>query len=484
MSPSPKLFEQVAEKIKIQIENGVFNPGQKVPSVRKVSRQLGVSVFTVVQAYWKLENQGFLQSLPKSGFYVPASRQLLPKESDREEISASLKISSDKSLNAKIQSMGLFITAITDPKNLFLSIGYPGLSVLSTKSLRQSLKTGILKAGDAGLTYNSRLGYLPLRKQLARHYFDRGLNLSPDQIVLTAGGSESLNICYRVAGRTGGIVAVESPMVALLPICLQYHGLKILEIPTSPREGMSLEVLKKSLKRYRVKACICMPNFHNPTGSTMPEENKKRLVEMLAERDVVLIENDAYGDLWFGEPQPKPAKAFDKTGNVYLCSSFSKSVAPGIRVGWIAGGKNVDPFAEARFMGNASTNSLMEAGMADFMERGEFNRHLRKVRAFCETNLKIYTQAVLKYFPEGTRISRPTGGLLFWVEFPEKVDASKLQKEALAKNILVLPGPFFTLIPRFKNCVSISFGHKWSPSMEKTLEFIGNLAKKQLADKK
>src|SRR5580692_5274539 len=149
MSPSPKLFEQVAEKIKIQIENGVFNPGQKVPSVRKVSRQLGVSVFTVVQAYWKLENQGFLQSLPKSGFYVPASRQLLPKESDREEISASLKISSDKSLNAKIQSMGLFITAITDPKNLFLSIGYPGLSVLSTKSLRQSLKTGILKAGDA-----------------------------------------------------------------------------------------------------------------------------------------------------------------------------------------------------------------------------------------------------------------------------------------------------------------------------------------------
>jgi DNA-binding transcriptional MocR family regulator len=479
-----KLYEKVAGQILEKIQQGVLPQGKKIPSIRILSRQLGVSLSTVIHAYQILGNRNVLVSRPQSGYYVNAQAPLFDQEPREEETSGVIKVASNKSLTAKIQSMGPFIAAMTNPKNLFLSIGYPGLSVLSTKSLRKSLKTGILKAGDAGLTYNSRLGYLPLRKQLARHYFDRGLNISPDQIVLTAGGSESLNICYRVAGGTAGIIAVESPMVALLPICLQYHGLKILEIPMSPREGMNLEALKKSLKRYRIKACISMPNFHNPTGSAMPEENKKRLVEMLAERGVVLIENDAYGDLWYGEQQAKPAKAFDKTGNVLLCSSFSKSVAPGIRVGWIVGGKNVDGLAEARFMGNASTNALMEAGMADFMERGEFNRHLRKVRNFCESNLKIYTQGVLKYFPEGTRVSCPTGGLLFWVEFPEKVDASKLQKEALAKNVLILPRPFFTLVPRFKNCVSISFGHQWSASMEKTLEFIGNLAKKQLVEKK
>jgi len=483
MSPAPKLYEQVAEKIKVQIENGVFNPGQKVPSVRVISRQLKVSVFTVIQAYWALENQGYLESLPKSGFYVPSSRQLLPKEPNGDRNANTPKLSSGKSLTAKIQSMGSFIAAMTNPKNLFLSIGYPGLAVLSTKSLRKSMKIGSLKIGDAGFSYNSSLGYLPLRKQLARHYFDRGLNVSPDQIIMTAGGSESLNICYRMAGGPGGIIAVESPMVALLPICLQYHGLKILEIPMSPRDGMNLDVLKKALRRHPVKACVTMPNFHNPTGSIMPDENKKRLLEILAERGVVLIENDVYGDLHFGDNPAKPAKAFDKTGNVVLCSSFSKSIAPGVRVGWILGGNYTERLASARFMGNASTNALMEAGMADFMERGEFKRHMRKVHAFCETNLKIYTQAVLKYFPEGTRVSRPTGGLLFWVEFPEKIDASKVHKEVLANNILILPGHAFSLTPQFKNCVSISFGHKWSEKMEKVLELIGDLAKKQLSEK-
>ena len=477
-----KLYEKVAGQILEKIQQGVMPLGKKVPSVRVLSRQLGVSLTTVLHAYQILENQNVLKSRPQSGYYVNAQLPFFHPE-PREEEPGVLKVASGKSLTAKIQSLGSFVSAMTNPKNLFLSIGFPGLSVLSTKNLRKSMKNGALKIGDQGLNYNSSLGYLPLRKQLARHYFDRGLNVSPDQIVLTAGCSESLNICYRMVGGPDGIIAVESPMVPLLPICLQYHGLKILEIPTSPRDGMNLEVLKKALKRHKIKACISMPNFQNPTGSLMPDENKKRLVEMLAEKGVRLIENDIYGDLYFGEQGPKPAKAFDKAGNVILCSSFSKTVAPGIRVGWILGGNYTHRLAETRFMGNASTNPLTEAGMADFMERGEYIRHLRKVRNFSETNLKIYTHAVLKYFPEGTRVSRPTGGLLFWVEFPEKIDASKVHKEALAKNILILPGQAFTLTPQFKNCVSISFAHIWSPAMEKTLELIGDLAKKEMTKK-
>jgi DNA-binding transcriptional MocR family regulator len=476
-----KLYEKVAGQILEKIQQGVMPLGKKVPSIRTLSRQLGVSLSTVIHAYQILENRNVLESRPQSGYYVNAEAPFFGQETREEELV--LKVASNKSLNAKIQSMGPFVAAMTNPQNLFLSLGYPGLAVLSSQTLRKSLKTGLARAVEKGLFYNSALGYLPLRKQLARHYFDRGLNVHPDQILLTAGGSESLNICYRAMGGHGGIIAVESPIAAIMPICLQYHGLKILEIPMSPREGMNLDVLKKALNRHKIKACISMPNFHSPTGISMPDENKKRLVEMLAERDVPLIENDVYGDIDFGANKPKPAKVFDKTGNVLLCSSFSKSVAPGIRLGWILGGKHTAQLANARFMGNASTNALLEAGMADFMESGQFNRHLRKVGKFCETNLKIYTQAVLKYFPAGTRVNHPAGGMLFWVQLPEKVDASQIQKEALAHHILVLPGPFFTMVPRYKNCLSISFAHKWSPAMEKTLELIGDLAKKQLAAK-
>ncbi|HVM31565.1 MAG TPA: PLP-dependent aminotransferase family protein [bacterium] len=478
-----KLYRQVAQQILSLIQQGVLPMGKKVPSLRILSRQLGVSLSTVIHAYQILENQNVLKSRPQSGYFVNEKAPLFGREPEGEAAPGPMQVTSAKSLNAKIQSMDPFISAMTDPKNLFLSIGFPGLSVLSAPSLRRSLKRGAWKAGAEALSYNSSQGSLALRQQLARHYLDRGVGVSPDQIVLTAGGSESLNVCYRLVGGDGGIIAVESPMAALLPICLQYHGFKILEIPMRPGEGMDLEFLKKSLRRYRIKACITMPNFHNPTGISMPDENKRRLVEMLAERDIALIENDVYGDLWFGKQPPKPVKAFDQTGNVILCSSFSKSVAPGLRVGWILGGKFTDKLSQARFMGNASTNPLVEAGMVDFMESGEYARQLRKVRKFCESNLRVYTQAILKYFPEGTRVSRPSGGLLFWVEFPRRVDASKLQKEALAKNVLILPGPFFTLVPKYKNYVSISFGHQWSESIEKTLEWVGHLAKKQLAPK-
>lgn len=481
MSPSPKLYEQVAEKIKVQVERGILGAGQKVPSVRRFSRQLGVSAFTVVQAYWVLENQGVLESRPSSGFYVrpesgPSKAQLDPK------FKFPLQLTGPKKLTSSLETFQYMAAAITNPANILLSMGIPGLAVLRRPSLYKALRTGCLKPGPKGLEYNWFLGYEPLRRQLARHYLDCGLEVSPDHIVMTSGAVEGLNIAYRMVTRPGDIVAVESPIL-FSSMCLQHYRVKVLEIPSDPVSGMDLDFLEKALKKFKIRACLAMPNFRNPTGSLMPDERKKRLVEMLAPRGVTLIENDVYGDVHFGKTRPRPAKVFDKTGNVLLVSSFSKSVVPGVRVGWVvAGDRAVETFSN-RWVSTMATNTLMEAAMADFMERGEFRRHIRKLSLHCAESLKCLTQAILKYFPEGTKVGQPKGGVVTWVELPEKVDSLKLHKEALAKNIIVLPGPSFCLTPRYKNCVSIGFGNPWSERLEKAIEALGELAQKQVAEK-
>jgi DNA-binding transcriptional MocR family regulator len=386
--PNPKIFDQIAEKIVEQIRQGVLTPGAKLPSLRRLSRQLGVNQATVNRAYWKLESDGLLECRPQSGFYV--REPLSPAQEEGRPEKGEPYVASVKQFTAKMQFFSYVFAGFSNPANLLLSFGSPGLAVLPEKSLRKSLVTAVTQATAKTFDYNWPAGSEPLKRQIARHYLECGLSVPPDKLILTSGASESLNVCFRAVTKPGDIVAVESPLLPMMMMTLQNYHVKIVEIPIKPGQGMDLDYLKKALKKYPVKACISMPNFQNPTGSTMPDENKKRLVEMLAERDVPLIENDIYGDIYFGANRPKPAKAFDKTGNVLLCSSFSKSVAPGIRLGWILGGKYTDRLANARFMGNASTNALLEAGMADFLEQGEFSAPSKSGKILRDQSENLY----------------------------------------------------------------------------------------------
>lgn len=483
MSSNVKLYEQVADKIKAQVDRGVLGPGQRVPSVRQFSRQLGVSVFTVVQAYWVLENRGTLESRPGSGFYVRPSDRVPPTDKVRIPGGSSIQIASAKQVKARVRSFDYLMAATTDPENLYLSMGFPGLAVMPLKNLQRSLRVGGSRIGHKAFEYNWPFGHGSLRRQLARHYFDCGLEVSSDQVVLTSGCVESLNVAYRMVIRPGDIVAVESPSI-FTSMCLQQYQVKVLEVPSDPRTGMDLDILERVLKKYPVKACVAFPNFKNPGGSLMPDANKKRLVEMLARKGATLIENDIYGDIHFGKVRPRPAKAFDRSGNVLLVSSFSKVLAPGVRVGWLIVGKNIGQALLSKFMATTSTNGYMEAGLAHFMEQGDYVRHLRKVRNQAKESLTLLRKKVLEYFPEGTRINQPEGGVTAWVELPEKVDANRIHQEALDRKILVYPGPSFFLTPRFKNCLSLGFGNLWSEPVEKGIQTLGELAKRQMTDKK
>jgi len=264
---------------------------------------------------------------------------------------------------------------------------------------------------------------------------------------------------------------------------LRKHGLRLVEIPVNPKTGMDLDFLKSTLRKYPIKACMAMPNYSQAMGTLSSDTDKKRLVDLLAEHRVNLIENDIYGDLHFGRVRPKPAKAFDRIGNVYLISSFSKTLAAGLRVGWIIPGKDPEHLRSEQLSSNGGTNAFVEAGISDFIERGLYAKHLRKVRQFCQNNLRLFFEATARYFPEGTRFTRPVGGFMSWATFPKKVDTMRLHHTALQEKILVLPGNAFTMGQQFPHSVSLGFGHSFTDSYDNALRLVGKMAKAQIVEK-
>ena len=302
-----------------------------------------------------------------------------------------------------------------------------------------------------------------------------GCVISPDQIVTTQGGTEAISLCLRAVCRPGDTVAVESPTFYGFLQIIESLGLNALEIPTHPEYGMSLDALGYALEHNVVSACLVVSNFSNPLGCCMAEENKKRLVELLAAHDIPLIEDDIYGDLCFDEERPIVLKAFDEKGLVLLCSSFSKTIAPGYRVGWVAPGRFQSQVERLKVLTTVATASPTQLAIAEFLANGGYDSHLRKMRKVYRHQTALISQAVARHFAEGTRITRPSGGFVLWVEMPEYVDSLKLYEDALAAGITIAPGPIFTAKQKYRNCVRLNAA-LWSPRIEEALATLGRLA--------
>ena len=272
-----------------------------------------------------------------------------------------------------------------------------------------------------------------LRGIIARRSLDYGCRLSPDEIVVTNGCIEALNLALRAVARPGDTIALESPTYFTLLQIIESLGMKALEIPTHPREGISIEALDLATQKAgSVKAVIAMPNFQNPLGALMSDENKARLVQLLEARGIPLIEDDIYGDIHFAEQRPRAAKAWDRSGNVILCSSFTKTVAPGLRIGWIAPGRWYKQVEMLKFINSVATPELPQAAIAEFMANGGYDHHLRRLRSGFARQVQQTTEAIAQYFPKGTKVTRPAGGFVLWVELPPKVDALELFRRARA----------------------------------------------------
>ena len=475
-SPVEYRYERVADRITQLIHLGTLRPGERIPSVRRISRQEGVSISTALQAYFLLEDRGLIEARPQSGFYVRLHSRRLPPEP---QIIYPPHAATEVGVGDLVSSM---LEAARNPDIVPLGVAAISPELLPTTKLHRILAWVARRAGIQANRYDFAPGHAELRHQIARRSLDWGCSLSADDMVVTAGCTDALNLCLRAVAGPGDVIAVESPSYFVLLTILEALQMKALEIPTYPREGVCLDELQIALDRRKVKACLFMTNFHNPMGSCMPGEKKKKLVEILTQRGIPLIEDDIYGDLHHGAARPKVAKAFDRKGIVLLCSSFSKTLAPGHRVGWTAPGRfraQVERLKNISTAGNALLPQMM---IAEFLKTGGYDHYLRKIRKAFGEQMQVTSQAIGKYFPEGTKVTRPSGGIVLWVEMPAQVNALELYQKALQKNISVAPGPVFSASQGYRNFIRVNCGMRWSDRIEEALFILGRQAS-ELANK-
>ncbi len=460
-------YEQVAEYIVNLIHGGVLKEGEKIPSIRQLSNEMNVSINTIKEAYWKLEDRDYVSAVPQSGYYVKK----------RSNAAFDLPVDAPCHLNPQDISLcriyGMFQDMGMHGPETSLGIAGLGSDLWPQKRIGRFIQEAVRHQGQDACNYLMPPGYLPLREQIARMGIAAGLNLSPQHIIITNGCHEAFFLALMVLCKPGDTVVFESPIYFNLLQLLQQLDLKIIEIPSSPEEGIHLDTLRFVIESHPVKAVFSISNFNNPSGFMMPTWKKKEIVRLLEEYNIPLIEDDIYGDLCF-QKRPDTCKTYDTNGNVLLCSSFSKTLAPGLRVGWIAPGKYFDPVLKMKSLLNVSTASLNQIAVAKFLKMGGYERHLRKMRKQVHQNLTAMRSSILSHFPKGTRVTRPQGGLLLWVELPESINTEDIYREALKKNILIAPGILFSIRGKYSNHMRLNAG-TWNEQIENAIIFLGKI---------
>lgn len=469
------LYVELADAVQALVDQGTLRAGHRVPSVRVLARQRDVSVATVVQAYALLEQRGYLEARPQSGFYVrPRPLPTAPEPRIARPVSRPSRVSLDD-LSADVLEV-----ALNDDFMPFGS-GCPHPALFPVRRLARLLGS-VARRDPASIGEPGRnWGYEPLTREIARRLLQAGVPLGHEDIVVTSGGTEALNLCLRAVTRPGDTVAIETPAYFGFLEMIRSLNLRVLEIPTCPREGMRLDALAEALRRTPVRAVLVMPNFHNPLGALMPEERKRGLLALAAEHDLPVIEDDLYGDTHFDAVRPKPIKAWDRDGRVMLCSSFGKTLAPGFHVGWTAPGRQLQAVRRLKFVNTMATPRVLQKTLAEFLREGGYDHHLRGLRRAYHDHLQAFLQGMQRHFPAGTRYSRPRGGNFLWVEFPSGVDTLRLRRDALRRGINLAPGPIFSAVKdRYRNCLRMGCSQPWSEATEQALATLGGLVRRQL----
>jgi DNA-binding transcriptional MocR family regulator len=464
-------YLQLAVELEEKINTGVYRAGQRLPSLRELHTRTGFSITTINQAYLELERRGLVEPRRKSGYYVrPLLKNLLPLPQTAPRVLG-------RPCKVKVDSLAESILSIIHDENVVpFGAALPAKELLPTKQLAKSMKhicDRYFKGG--GISCGPPDGLPELKRQIVGRAIGYGRYIDENDIIITYGCMDAIQLCLRALTRPGEIVVTESPTFTCYLQLIRDLGLLALEIPTDPKTGIDLDSLEKSLQYNRVAACLLNPTFQNPLGFEMPVERKERLVKMLENHGIPIIEDDIFGELYYGGTRPLPLKAFDTSGLVLYCSSFSKTLAPDFRVGWIVPGRFKEQIDRLKFNSYIVPSKLTQLVITDFLNNGHFDRHLRKLRNSLMNQVSSTVQAIARHFPKGTKLTTPAGGYILWVELDRKIDGTELFNLAWQKKILILPGAIATSTGRSKNCIRISCGHPFTDRMEKGIEMLGQL---------
>jgi len=467
------LYLKIAGQMEDQIRSGTLKPGDKLPSLRSLQQLHRVGLNTVKQAYLVLEGRSLIQSLSRSGYYVsrsslrklPLPSSSVPSENEQEQISDDIisKVFSNLQ-NKEIRQF---------------SLGVPDKTLLPTDKLHGSLISLSRRADlhDGSMSYEDVQGSANLRRSVAKWSMLWDGKLKADDLITTSGAMNAIYNCLMAVTKPGDTVAIESPIYFGTIQIIKALGLKAIEIPTHPLTGIHLDALKKVL--HKIDVCCFVTNFSNPLGACMPEAHKRELVTMLTQHNIPLIEDDIYGNLAFDNSRPKPCKAFDEAGIVMWCSSVSKTLASGYRVGWVAPGRYKSQVLRQKLLQTIALPSLHQEVVADFMENGRYDHHLRLLRKRLQANFFHYEEVIHNFFPEGTKISRPQGGFMLWVELDKNSDTNTLYDLAIRQKIGFAPGRMFTQHNRYNNCLRLNFALEWNEGLRFDLQRLGNLIRMQ-----
>ncbi len=464
-----KRYEKLAEEIAELIRSGVLAAGERVPSVRQASRSHGVSPSTVFQAYYLLEDRGLIQARARSGYFVREHAQRPLPEPEPRSLSAQ---ATEVDVSELVFSV---LGSLKDPQTVPFGSAFPSPDLFPLARLARSMAHGLRTLSPHEVIADMTAGNPDLRRQIALRYMTSGVLLPMDELVITNGAMEALNLCLQSVTRPGDLVAIESPAFYACLQVLERLELRAVEIPVQPREGIDLAVLADSLERLPIRACWFMSSLQNPLGASMSEANKEALYALLQRHQVPLIEDDVYAELYYGKQPPRPVKSHDREGLVMHCGSFSKSLAPGYRVGWVAGGRFAESISRLKLMTTLSPSVPAQAAIADYLQHGGYDRHLRRLRHTLEMQQSAMLASAARHFPQQTRVTRPAGGYFLWFEFPEQVDSLQLFCLALAQGISLAPGPIFSASRRFGHCARLNHGHPWTAQSEEAMAVLGRI---------
>lgn len=469
------LYESVSEQLRHHIHQGNYRTGDKLPSVRELSRLFRVSINTILQCFRQLEADGLIYRNPRAGVFVS---EQLPRHQDHPVVTPLFSLLPvEVSLSEEILS---YMEPHVDQDTLKLGIAMPDPAIMPVSKVMHAFREVSRNQPDSAWQYIHPRGEERLVHQLARRSLNYPVPLSDSDIIATNGCMEAIELALRAVTRPGDTIAIETPTYYGALLALEVMGRRVLPVPTDPVTGIDLQGLERAFRQGQVAGCLVSANAQNPLGSVMPAERRETLASMAARHQVPIIENDIWGDSVFGEPLP-PIKAFDKDGMVLYCNSFSKTLMPGMRLGWVAPGRFFHRVMELKQVTSITTASLPQLVMGRLIESGFYHQHLRQLRLRLHEQVGDMSALIRQYFPTGTRITRPAGGCVLWVELPGGLDTSQLFSSALVQGIHIFPGRVFSPGPRHTNCLRINAGSPRSPRLELAVRKLGVLCHQQLA---
>lgn len=474
--PRSLLYERLAERLRRQIRGGTLRAGERLPSLRRLHRDQRVSLATVLEAYLQLEREGLVEARPRSGYYVRAPAASAPRALTARHATRSPQPVRNPALLGVLDVLGR-------RDMIPLHAATPAPELLPTAALAAATARALRRDPGAALGYAVPQGLPALRARIALRYARCGLDIDPDEIVVTAGAMEAISLALRASTRPGDVVLLETPTYYGLLQAVAAQGLRVIEVPNHATTGIDARRVAELLQRHPARAAVLVPNFNNPLGSLTREADKQALVAACAAHGVVIIEDDLYGELAYSGQRPSPLRRYDRDDAVVTCGSYSKMLAPGMRIGWMLGGRRTAQLLRAKCFTTVATATLPQLAIVDYLSRHDLDRALRRLQRALADNAQRYRQALHEHWPAGTRVSSPAGGMALWVELPERIEGQALFEAALAHGIGTLPGHLFSSRGDYRHHLRLSCGLPWDARVETALRTLGTLAERLAADR-